>query len=200
MARPQGGLGLGQQQQLMLHGGEVSVFSKGIPGEGSEFVIRLPAAPAPAPAAGKSADPLAGKYVLVVDDSRDAAKTMAMLLDALGYAASMAHDGLAGVEAIKAGAPDLVLLDIGLPGISGIEVARRVRAEVANPPPLIAITGYGQERDREASFQAGFYEHMTKPVDIDKLVALLDRLLGGRHRPNPGTDPEALLARDGPKL
>ena len=71
---------------------------------------------------------------------------------------------------------------------------------MANPPPLIAITGYGQERDREASFQAGFYEHMTKPVDIDKLVALLDRLLGGRHRPSPGTDPDALLARDGPKL
>ena len=190
MARSQGGLGLGQQQ-LMLHGGEVSVFSKGIPGEGSEFVIRLPAAaapapaPAPAPAAGKSADPLAGMHVLVVDDNRDAAKTMAMLLDALGYAASMAHDGLAGVEAIKAGAPDLVLLDIGLPGISGIEVARRVRVEVAHPPPLVAITGYGQERDRdrdrdrEASFHAGFYEHMTKPVDIDKMVALRDRLLGG---------------------
>ena len=203
MARSQGGLGLGLslvQQLVVLHGGEVSAFSKGIPGEGSEFVIRLPAAPAPAPAAGKSADPLAGKHVLVVDDNRDAAETMAMLLDALGYAASMAHDGLAGVEAIKAGAPDLVLLDIGLPGISGIEVARRVRAEVAHPPPLVAITGYGQERDREASFQAGFYEHMTKPVDIDKLVALRDRLLGGRHRPSPGTDPDALLARDGPKL
>ena len=182
MARSQGGLGLGLslvQQLVVLHGGEVSAFSKGIPGEGSEFVIRLPAAAAPAPAAGKSADPLAGMHVLVVDDNRDAAETMAMLLDALGYAASMAHDGLAGVEAIKAGAPDLVLLDIGLPGISGIEVARRVRAEVAHPPPLVAITGYGQERDREASFQAGFYEHMTKPVDIDKLAALLDRLLGG---------------------
>ena len=130
-----------------------------------------------------------------------------MLLDALGYAASMAHDGLAGVEAIKAGAPDLVLLDIGLLGISGIEVARRVRVEVAHPPPLVAITGYGQERDRdrdrdrEASFHAGFYEHMTKPVDIDKMVALRDRLLGGgRHRPSPRTDPDALLALDGPKL
>ena len=206
MARSQGGLGLGLslvQQLVVLHGGEVRVFSKGIQGEGNEFVIRLPAAPAPAPAAGKSADPLTGKHVLVVDDNRDAAETMAMLLDALGYADSMAHDGLAGVKAIKAGAPDLVLLDIGLPGISGIEVARKIRAEMVNPSPLIAIAGYGQERDRdrEASFQAGFYEHMTKPVDIDKLVALLDRLLGGgRHRPSLGTDPDALLARDGPKL
>ena len=116
--------------------------------------------------------------MLVVDDNRDAAETMAMLLDALGYAASMAHDGLAGVEAIKAGAPDLVLLDIGLPGISGIEVA--------HPPPLIAITGYGQDCDREASFHAGFYEHMTKPVDIDKMVALRDRLLGGPPQAEPG--------------
>ena len=97
MARSQGGLGLGfslVQQLVVLHGGEVSAFSKGIPGEGGDFVIRLPAAPAPA--AGKSDDPLAGKHVLVVDDNRDAAETMAMLLDALGYAASMAHDGLAG--------------------------------------------------------------------------------------------------------
>ncbi|MDB5844139.1 MAG: sensor hybrid histidine kinase [Polaromonas sp.] len=190
-ARSQGGLGLGLslvQQLVVLHGGEVSAFSKGIHGEGSEFVVRLPAAPAPAPApasaAGKGADPFAGRRVLVVDDNRDAAETMAMLLDALGYVPSMAHDGLAGVEAIKADAPDLVLLDIGLPGISGIEVARRVRAEMANPPPLVAITGYGQESDREASFQAGFHDHLTKPVDIDKLVALLDRLLGGAAGPS----------------
>ncbi len=182
-ARSQGGLGLGLslvQQLVVLHGGEVSAFSKGIYGEGSEFVIRLPAAaaPAPAPAADKGADAFAGKRVLVVDDNRDAAETMAMLLDALGYVPSMAYDGLAGVEAIKAEAPDLVLLDIGLPGISGIDVARKIRAEMANPPPLIAITGYGQESDREASLQAGFYDHMVKPVDIDKLVVLLDRLLG----------------------
>ena len=183
-SRSQGGLGLGfslvQQLVVLLHGGEVSAFSKGIHGQGSEFVIRLPAAPA----VGKGADPFAGKRVLMVDDNRDAAETTAMLLDALGYASSMAHDGLAGVEAIKADAPDLVLLDIGLPGISGIKVAQKIRAEMANPPPLIAITGYGQERDREASFEAGFYEHLTKPVDVDKLVALLERLLG--HPPIHG--------------
>ena len=199
MARSQGGLGLGLslvQQLVVLHGGEVSAFSKGIEGEGSEFVVRLPtalapaAAPAPVPAADKAAEPLAGKRVLVVDDNRDAAETMAMLLDALGYVASMAHDGLAGIEAVKAGAPDLVLLDIGLPGISGIEVARRIRAEVASPPPLIAITGYGQPRDIEASLQAGFHDHLTKPVDVDKLVALLDHLLGSLPAP-PASPPRA---------
>ena len=187
IARSQGGLGLGLslvQQLVALHGGDISAFSKGVDGEGSEFVIRLPSAPAPAPTpepvpeGGKGADPFSGKRVLVVDDNHDSAETMAMLLDVLGYAASMAYDGLAAVQAVKADAPDLVLLDIGLPGISGLEVARRIRAEVAMPPPLIAITGYGQEHDREASLQAGFHDHLTKPVDIDKLVALLDHLLG----------------------
>ena len=197
MARSQGGLGLGLslvQQLVVLHGGEISAFSKGIGGEGSEFVVRLPTAPAPAAAplavVKKDAAPFAGKRVLVVDDNRDAAETMAMLLDALGYVPSMAHDGLAGIEAVKAGAPDLVLLDIGLPGISGIEVARRIRTEVKNPPPLIAITGYGQPRDVEASFQAGFYDHLTKPVDVDKLVVLLDRLLGNASG-SPASSPQA---------
>ena len=196
VARSQGGLGLGLslvQQLVALHGGDISAFSKGIEGQGSEFVIRLPTAPTPAaaplPVVKTNSEPFAGKRVLVVDDNRDAAETMAMLLDALGYVPSMAHDGLAGVEAVKTGAPDLVLLDIGLPGISGIEVARRIRAEVKNPPPLIAITGYGQPGDLEASFQAGFYDHLTKPVDVDKLVALLDRLLGSAPDSPAGSPP-----------
>ena len=196
VARSQGGLGLGLslvQQLVALHGGDISAISKGIDGQGSEFVIRLPSAPTPAaaplPVVKKNTEPFAGKRVLVVDDNRDAAETMAMLLDALGYVPSIAHDGLAGVEAVKSGAPDLVLLDIGLPGISGIEVARRIRTEVKNPPPLIAITGYGQPGDLAASFQAGFYDHLTKPVDVDKLVALLDRLLGSGPDSPAGSPP-----------
>ncbi|MDB5742612.1 MAG: domain S-box protein [Polaromonas sp.] len=180
-AQLQGGLGLGLsvvKQLVALQGGEVAAFSQGVPGEGCEFVVTLPAAPvAPAAEVAEPA-PFAGKRVLVVDDNRDAAETMALLLDTLGYVPSMAFDGLAAIEAIKAEVPDLVLLDIGLPGISGIEVASRVRAEMQNPPAMIALTGYGQDKDREASFQAGFYDHMTKPVNIDKLIELLERLLG----------------------
>ncbi len=185
IARPQGGLGLGLslvQQLVALHGGEVSAFSKGVPGEGAEFVVQLPAVPAPLDRPAADAGPAAGKRVLVVDDNMDAAETMCLLLDAMGYSPSTAHDGPAALEAIKTGNLDVVLLDIGLPGLSGIEVARRVRAEVANPPALIAVTGYGQERDREISFDAGFYAHLTKPVDVEQLAALLERLVQSRAK------------------
>ncbi|MDB5931866.1 MAG: sensor hybrid histidine kinase [Polaromonas sp.] len=181
VARSHGGLGLGLslvQQIVSLHGGEVSAFSRGIAGKGSEFLVRLPAVAAPSDLAGPGKNPFAPKRVLVVDDNIDAAQTMGLLLDTLGYIPSMVYDGLAALEAIKTDIPDLVLLDIGLPGLSGLQVAQRVRAEMVNPPALIAVTGYGQERDREASFSAGFYEHMTKPVDVDQLIGLLDRLLG----------------------
>jgi len=115
--------------------------------------------------------------VLVVDDNVDAAETMALLLDALGYKSSVAHGGLSAIETVKAQDPDVVLLDIGLPDLSGYEVARRLRAEMINPPPLIAITGYGQASDRDTSLEAGFRAHLTKPVDVDKLTALLEQLL-----------------------
>jgi CheY-like chemotaxis protein len=114
--------------------------------------------------------------ILVVDDNEDAAETMHMLLEALGYDANIAHDGNEALESIKVNAPDVVLLDIGLPGLSGIQVARRVKTEVLKQPALIAVTGYGQERDRETSYDAGFIAHLTKPVDVDKLSALLARL------------------------
>ncbi|VTU15074.1 Aerobic respiration control sensor protein ArcB [Variovorax sp. PBL-H6] len=186
IARLQGGLGLGLslvQQLISLHGGDVAAYSKGVPGEGSEFVVRLPLSAPPAVAERERADgtPLDGRpMVLVVDDNRDAAHTMAELMEVLGCRASVRHDGPAALHAIKQLAPDLVLLDIGLPGMSGLQVAERVRAEIANPPPLIAITGYGQERDRQLSFDAGFFAHLTKPVDADQLEDLLRRLLDRR--------------------
>jgi PAS domain S-box-containing protein len=179
VSRSQGGLGLGLtlvQQLVALHGGEISAFSKGVPGQGSEFVIQLPTIAAPLEM--RRADgPEAGKRVLIVDDNMDAAETMSALVDNLGYATSTAFDGLSALEAIKNEQPDLVLLDIGLPGLSGVEVAQRVRREVANPPALIAVTGYGQASDRDTSFDAGFYAHLTKPIDVRRLKSLLGRLL-----------------------
>ncbi|VTU13526.1 PAS domain-containing hybrid sensor histidine kinase/response regulator [Variovorax sp. RA8] len=186
VARLQGGLGLGLslvQQLVSLHSGDVAAYSRGVPGEGSEFVVRLPLSVPPTIAERGQADgtQLDGRpLVLVVDDNQDSAHTMAELMEVLGCRASVRHDGPTALDAIKQLAPDLVLLDIGLPGLSGLQVAERVRAEVANPPPLIAITGYGQERDRQLSFDAGFFAHLTKPVDADQLEDLLRRLLDRR--------------------
>ncbi|QSI31123.1 PAS domain S-box protein [Variovorax sp. RKNM96] len=180
ISRPQGGLGLGLtlvQQLVTLHGGDISAFSRGTPGDGAEFVIRLPRVAAPLERK-KSNGADAGKIVLVVDDNRDAAETMCLLVESLGYATRTAADGPSALEAIKVEQPDLVLLDIGLPGFSGVEVAQRVRREVAHPPALVAVTGYGQASDRDASMAAGFYAHLTKPVDAQHLEGLLERLLG----------------------
>jgi len=180
LARTQGGLGLGLslvQQLTTLHGGRVSAFSTGRPGEGSEFVVQFPTTQAPVAMLEAQPRPVGEQRVLVVDDNVDAAETMAMLLEALGYKPSVVHGGLAAIEAVKAQDPDVVLLDIGLPDLSGHEVARRVRAEMVNPPPLIAVTGYGQASDRDTSLEAGFRAHLTKPVDVDKLSALLEHLL-----------------------
>ena len=184
LARTQGGLGLGLslvQQLTTLHGGRVSAFSTGRPGEGSEFVVQFPTTQAPVAMLEAQPRPVGEQRVLVVDDNVDAAETMAMLLEALGYRSSVVHGGLAAIEAVKAQGPDAVLLDIGLPDLSGLEVARRVRAEMVNPPPLIAVTGYGQASDRDTSLEAGFRAHLTKPVDVDKLSALLERLLEPPH-------------------
>jgi len=180
ISRPQGGLGLGLtlvQQLVTLHGGDVSAFSKGMPGEGAEFVIRLPRVAAP-PEKKRNEGTGDRKMVLVVDDNRDAAETMSLLIESLGYLSRTAADGPSALEAIKVEQPDLVLLDIGLPGFSGVEVARRVRREVPHPPTLVAVTGYGQASDRDASLEAGFYAHLTKPVDAQQLEGLLARLLG----------------------
>ncbi|MEJ1171681.1 PAS domain-containing hybrid sensor histidine kinase/response regulator [Variovorax sp. CCNWLW235] len=180
MARSQGGLGLGLslvQQLTTLHGGRVSAFSTGRPGEGSEFVVQFQTTQPPITTLEAEPRPLGEQRVLVVDDNVDAAETMALLLEALGYKSSVAHGGLSAIEAVKAQDPDVVLLDIGLPDLNGHEVARRLRAEMINPPPLIAITGYGQASDRDTSLEAGFRAHLTKPVDVDKLTALLEHLL-----------------------
>ena len=123
----------------------------------------------PAPA---TTGPTAGRSVLVVDDNVDAADTLVMLLEMLGHEAKAVHNGKAAVEQVHALQPDIVLLDIGLPDLTGYEVARRIRAEHKRPLRLIALTGWGQAEDRQKAHDAGFDEHWTKPVDPDMLTKL----------------------------
>jgi CheY-like chemotaxis protein len=110
--------------------------------------------------------------VLVVDDNVDAAESLSLLLQADGHQTELAHDGLAAVAAIERFAPDIVLLDIGLPGMNGYEAAMRVRSQGGARPTLVALTGWGQQQDRARAAQAGFDLHLTKPVDPAVIIAL----------------------------
>ncbi|HEX8201798.1 MAG TPA: response regulator [Isosphaeraceae bacterium] len=185
--RSQGGLGIGLtlvRRLVELHGGGVHVISAGA-GQGSEFVVRLPlGAPEPARAADRPAPAAeAGEpqphRVLVVDDNTDGARVLARLLQAGGHRVRVAHDGPSALEAARAEPPDVVLLDIGLPGMDGYEVAQRLKAmEGPDHALLVALTGYGQEEDRRRSVEAGIDHHLIKPVDPGALQDLL-----ARHRP-----------------
>jgi len=180
--RSQGGLGIGLSLVdglVHLHGGRVEAYSAGT-GRGSEFIVRLPrgAAPAqrqPASPSLSAGTPAAGprpRRILVVDDNVDAATTVAELLRLMGNEVSMVHDGLSAVDAVAEMTPDIVLLDIGLPGIDGYEAARRIRAHAGSSVRLIALTGWGQDKDRQQASAAGFDEHWVKPVPLEKLQAL----------------------------
>lgn len=211
--RAQGGLGLGLtvvRDLVEMHGGTVEARSEGA-GRGSEFQVRLPVcgvAPQRAPREQPTAAPVAAggnaARVLVVDDNLDAAETLSELLCLWGYMVETAPDGERGVAVAERFRPDLVLLDIGLPGIDGYEVARRLRrAEVGgrskpkreapagaavstNRVVLVAVTGYGQAEDRERSKDAGFDHHLAKPVDPDSLRELLSReLVRGKRGSSP---------------
>ena len=180
--RSQGGLGIGLslvEGLVHMHGGRVEAYSAGS-GLGSEFTVRLPrkAVPASEPAVvftPDSSSPTARqpRRILVVDDNVDAANTVAELLAMLGHEVRAVHDGLDAVSAAADMMPDIILLDIGLPGIDGYEVARRIRATGA-AVRLIALTGWGQDKDREQASAAGFDEHWVKPVSLDKLRGLAD--------------------------
>lgn len=185
--RSQGGLGIGLclvQRMVALHGGTVDVHS--VLGQGSEFVMRLPAVAAPASLPALAPAPVAvpgeqGCRVLVVDDNLDAAQTLADLLTMTGHEVHMVHDGLAAVAEAVAWCPDAVLLDIGLPGLSGFEVAKRIRLEAANPAvTLVALTGYGQAADRQRSHEAGFDHHLVKPADFDAVEKILTAVAQAR--------------------
>jgi CheY-like chemotaxis protein len=146
-------------------------------GEGSEFVVRLPRVqtaelpPSPAETTKLSGPSL---RVMVVDDNIDTADFLVTLLEASGHDVRMAHDGPSSLKAALAFQPDVVLLDIGLPGLDGFEVAKRLRQQTAlNGIVLVAMTGYGQESDRQRSLDAGFNHHLVKPTAFSKVQQIL---------------------------
>ncbi len=181
LARTEGGLGIGLtivRRLVVLHGGTVTARSDG-PGKGSEFSVLLPALSqkqcrneaAPTWQPGKAAT---RRRVLIVDDNRDMAETAAALLIASGHDVRTAYDGLSALASASEFQPDAVLLDIGLPGISGYEVARQLRATQRRHSLLVAVTGYGQDADRQRSREAGFDHHMVKPLEPATLERIIE--------------------------
>jgi signal transduction histidine kinase/DNA-binding response OmpR family regulator len=174
--RSRGGLGLGLalvKGLVELHGGDVKVVSEGL-GKGTEVTICLPLEARPAAPSlngGRPAGPEAAYRILVIEDNPDAAESMRVLLTLAGHQAEVADSGPAGVEAVRARQPDVVLCDIGLPGgMDGYEVARVLRVDPALASVyLVALTGYGQEEDQRRALAAGFDQHLTKPVDYADL-------------------------------
>jgi two-component system CheB/CheR fusion protein len=183
--RGEGGLGIGLtlvRTLVGLHGGSVTAESDG-PGRGSLFTVRLPALPSAGARADMPADrdptgaqgDATRRRVLVVDDNVDSAESLTALLGIAGHQVRVAFDGRKAVEIARDFAPDVVLLDIGLPGMDGLAVARALRTDPAvSRSLLIAISGYGQEADRRRTREAGFDHHLVKPVRPDVLRALLD--------------------------
>jgi CheY-like chemotaxis protein len=177
--RSRGGLGLGLvlvKGLVELHGGEIHARSPG-PGQGSEFEVRLPLAPVaeserevepPKPKAAQA-------RVLIIEDNADAANTLREVLEMLGHEVSVAYDGNAGVAKARACSPDVILSDIGLPGLDGYQVARTLRADPAFAGVrMIAVSGYALPTDVSQSLEAGFDEHIAKPIDLGRLKAVLD--------------------------
>jgi signal transduction histidine kinase len=197
--RAQGGLGIGLtlvRRLVELHGGTVQAFSEGL-GHGSEFVVSLPVIPntetwrrAGSVGNGQSSANASGSplhvprwRILIVDDNRDSADSLAILLDMLGHEVQTAYDGETGLHFAEDFSPDIVLLDIGLPRLSGLEAARRIRNDLGlRDAFLIAMTGYGQEEDKRRSREAGFNAHLVKPVDFGEMKALLERFAAD-HQP-----------------
>ncbi len=178
-ARGQGGLGLGLtlvRSLVRLHGGTVDARSEGL-GKGCEFVVKLPLSTCPVEAAtprARPARPAVSRRVLVVDDNLDAAEMLQEVLAAHGHEVETAHDGASALLAAREFEPDVMLLDIGLPGIDGYEVARRLRLELDDKTPfMVAMTGYGHDEDRHRSRAAGIAVHLTKPFDLGLLEQII---------------------------
>lgn len=196
LARSQGGLGIGLtlvKNLVEMHGGSVTATSAGL-GQGSEFIVRLPLYSQLRADRGHDAQPPSlhvkgpAKRILVVDDNVDAAEMTSMLLSMWGHQVHTLHDGLSVVEEVESFRPDVVLLDIGLPGMSGYDVARELRRRpTCQGIVLAAMTGYGQAKDREQSRQAGFDFHLTKPLDPNLLEAFVTSPQSFSLAPSSGT-------------
>jgi PAS domain S-box-containing protein len=183
-ARSSGGLGVGLslvRGLVHMHGGTVEAQSEGV-GSGAQFVVRLPVSDATLPEDGgrhaalvkPGLESFTQLRVLVVDDNVDNAESLSQLLRAMRHETALAYDGPSAVEAVGRFSPDVVLLDIGLPGFDGYEVARRIReSEQGRDIRLIAITGWGQDADKRKAWAAGFDAHLTKPVDPAALLSLV---------------------------
>ena len=178
MARSEGGLGIGLtivRKLVELHDGRIEAHSDG-PDRGSVFTLRLPACARPV---GKVPMPMTAEKtrplrVLIVDDNVDTARTLGRLLSLAGHQVVMAHEGIQALEQARIQMPEAVILDIGLPGMDGHEVARQLRRDPAfTKILLIAVTGYGQDEDRRQALEAGFNHHLTKPVEVEDLKRLL---------------------------
>jgi two-component system CheB/CheR fusion protein len=191
-ARVEGGLGIGLtvvQRLVELHGGRAEVTSEGL-GRGSEFRLSFPCVPVadanavPARSAGEG--PGGPVRVLVVDDNADVAEGLMMLLELLGHRVRVAHDGMAALEAVRVNVPDLMLVDIGLPGMDGYELARNVRQDSRlKGVVLVALTGYGRDEDKRKAIEAGFDEHLVKPLTVETFQKLLGRLEARRGPSGP---------------
>lgn len=188
--RSRGGLGLGltlARSLVELHGGALCAHSEG-PGKGSEFRVTLPLA------ARREGRPEPGRVparsracrVVVVEDNDDIRQAFRCLLESSGHEVHEARDGAAGVEAIVGRRPAVAFVDIGLPALDGYEVARRVRPKVGPDVTLVALTGYGQPEDRARAHEAGFDEHLTKPVDMARLIRVLEGARARMPAPSAG--------------
>lgn len=180
------GVGLALARRIAeAHGGSLEAHSEG-ENKGSEFTLRIPPSDIPVASADSAhavseahVKPIVPRRVLVVDDNVDAATTLNLLLKSLGHETCVAYDGAQALTMAVDFRPDIVLLDIGMPGLDGYEVARRLRALRKDPPlRIVAVTGWGQETDRQKSQEAGFDVHLVKPVDANELA----RVLGENRR------------------
>ena len=185
--RAAGGLGIGLslvKSLIDMHGGHVGVASDGLDA-GSTFTVELPvpALPAPVPAAAATPPPAAapaGRRVMVVEDNPDGLEALLALLELMGYSVAGAEDGPAALALAARFDPEIVLLDLGLPGMDGYEVATALRADPARVGlVLVALTGWGAEQDRARTAEAGFDHHLTKPVDPDMLESFLSQVCTG---------------------
>jgi CheY-like chemotaxis protein len=183
LGRAQGGLGIGLalvKSLLQLHGGSVEAQSEGL-GRGSAFIVRLPTNPpqrAETPMAATSwDDKRATRRILVIDDDHDVADSLVMFLETFGAEVRVAYSGADGVEGVKDFTPELVFLDLGMPGMDGYETARRIRAlPEGRDVKLVALTGWGQDQIRDRAREAGFDSQLTKPAGLEALQELLDSL------------------------